>query len=226
MRLNRDEERAAEIGVITEQYKRIIKLLPTTTRDRVQQIVHTLGAQSTPSEGYNVSVISEEVKTALGNLSDVNIDILVALIMFELWQSEEEALGELLEEIRRTNEAKQRQRERLEFLRKKKSKAESTLQGPHLKGPPVRRLKPNPRLGTKTDETQKQKKISVSDTMDMSIEELQDVKDKLGTMNEMGEMASLRLQRLMDRRSKFINTLSQMMKKISTTQDTLIQNMK
>lgn len=50
--------------------------------------------------------------------------------------------------------------------------------------------------------------------------------ERLDGMNEMSEMTSLRLQMTMDRRSKFINTLSQMMKKISTTQDTLVQNMK
>ena len=48
----------------------------------------------------------------------------------------------------------------------------------------------------------------------------------LDGMNEMSEMTSLRLQMTMDRRSKFILTLSQIMKKISTTQDILVQNIK
>jgi hypothetical protein len=55
---------------------------------------------------------------------------------------------------------------------------------------------------------------------------LDDLKGKLDGMNEMSEMTSLRLQMTMDRRSKFISSLSQMMKKISTTQDILIQNIK
>lgn len=49
---------------------------------------------------------------------------------------------------------------------------------------------------------------------------------KLDSMNEMSEMNSLRLQMTIDRRSKFISTLSNIMKKISTTQDTLVQNIK
>jgi len=53
-----------------------------------------------------------------------------------------------------------------------------------------------------------------------------ELKGKLDSMNEMGEMTSLRLQMMMDRRSKLISTLSNIMKKISTTQDTLIQNLK
>jgi len=54
----------------------------------------------------------------------------------------------------------------------------------------------------------------------------EDLKGKLDGMNEMSEMTSLRLQMMMDRRSKFISTLSNIMKKISTTQDTLVQNLK
>lgn len=52
------------------------------------------------------------------------------------------------------------------------------------------------------------------------------LKGRLDGMNEMSEMTSLRLQMTMDRRSKFISTLSNMMKKISSTQDTLVQNIK
>ena len=55
---------------------------------------------------------------------------------------------------------------------------------------------------------------------------LDDLKGNLDGMNEMSEMTSLRLQMTMDRRSKFIETLSNIMKKISTTQETLVQNIK
>jgi hypothetical protein len=55
---------------------------------------------------------------------------------------------------------------------------------------------------------------------------LDENKDLLDGLNEFSEMTTLRLQMTMDRRSKFISTLSQMMKKTSTTQDTLVQNIK
>jgi hypothetical protein len=44
--------------------------------------------------------------------------------------------------------------------------------------------------------------------------------------DEMSEMTTLRLQMMMDRRSKFMSTLSNVMKKTSHTQNTLIQNLK
>jgi len=55
---------------------------------------------------------------------------------------------------------------------------------------------------------------------------LDEVKGRLDGLNELSEMTSLRLQMTMERRSKFISTLSQMMKKTSTTQDILVQNIK
>lgn len=55
---------------------------------------------------------------------------------------------------------------------------------------------------------------------------LDDLKGKLDGMNEMSEMTSLRLQMTMERRSKIIQTLSNIIKKIGTTQETLVQNIK
>ena len=54
----------------------------------------------------------------------------------------------------------------------------------------------------------------------------EELKGKLDGMNEMSEMTSLRLQMMMDRRSKFISTLSNIMKKVSTTQEAVVQNLK
>lgn len=47
-----------------------------------------------------------------------------------------------------------------------------------------------------------------------------------GRTDEISEMNALRLQMSMDRRSKFISILSNIMKKISSTQNTIVQNIK
>ncbi len=54
----------------------------------------------------------------------------------------------------------------------------------------------------------------------------EDLKGKLDGMNEMSEMTSSRLNMTMDRRSKFISTLSQMLKKTNSSLDVLAQNIK
>jgi hypothetical protein len=49
---------------------------------------------------------------------------------------------------------------------------------------------------------------------------------RLDSMSEMGEMESLRLQLAMDRLSKMMSTLSNVLKKISDTSQTITQNLK
>ena len=52
------------------------------------------------------------------------------------------------------------------------------------------------------------------------------VKDSLDSLSEMGEMESLRLQMAMDRMSKLMTTLSNLLKKISETSEAVVQNIK
>ncbi|MEO8029828.1 MAG: hypothetical protein ABI765_03200 [Gemmatimonadota bacterium] len=52
------------------------------------------------------------------------------------------------------------------------------------------------------------------------------LKGKLDSMNEMSEVDSLRMQMAMDRRSKFVDALSNIMRLIDSTQETIVQNLK
>jgi hypothetical protein len=52
------------------------------------------------------------------------------------------------------------------------------------------------------------------------------VKSKLDSLSELGEMESLRLQMAMDRLSKLMSTLSNMLKKQSETAQAISQNLK
>jgi putative addiction module CopG family antidote len=55
---------------------------------------------------------------------------------------------------------------------------------------------------------------------------LDDLKGRLDSLSEMGEMESLRLQMAMDRRAKLLSTLSNIMKKLSDTRASITQNLK
>ena len=57
-------------------------------------------------------------------------------------------------------------------------------------------------------------------------ESIDQMKNDLDSMSEMGEMESLRLQMAMDRISKMMSTLSNLLKKISDTQNSIVQNIK
>ncbi len=59
--------------------------------------------------------------------------------------------------------------------------------------------------------------------LDLVVDEM---KHDLDSMSEMGEMESLRLQMAMDRMSKMMSTLSNLLKKMSDTAGQITQNMK
>jgi len=54
----------------------------------------------------------------------------------------------------------------------------------------------------------------------------QDLSGDLNSMNEMSEMTSMALQMAMDRRSKFVEALSNVLKSINDTQQQIVANMK
>jgi hypothetical protein len=59
--------------------------------------------------------------------------------------------------------------------------------------------------------------------IDSAVEALRNQRDSI---SEMGEMDALQMQQAMDRMSKAMSTLSNIMKKASETSQTIIQNMK
>jgi SMC interacting uncharacterized protein involved in chromosome segregation len=56
--------------------------------------------------------------------------------------------------------------------------------------------------------------------------ELDDIRHDLDSLSELGETESLRLQMAMDRLSKLMSTLSNLLKKISDTSSQIVQNLK
>jgi hypothetical protein len=56
--------------------------------------------------------------------------------------------------------------------------------------------------------------------------EIQQLKQELDSLGEMGETGSLRLQMAMDRMSKMMSTLSNLLKKVSDTAQSITQNLK
>lgn len=69
-----------------------------------------------------------------------------------------------------------------------------------------------------------------SDSVSITKQEIDNLtasmKNDLDKMSDMGESESLRLQMAMDRLSKMMNTLSNILKKISDTSQSITQNMK
>lgn len=82
-------------------------------------------------------------------------------------------------------------------------------------------------LRTLIQTLRKEKRRRANQAVAVQLEQiLSDALKGLDSASEMSEMTSMRLQMMLDRRAKFISTLSNILKKISSTQDTLTQNIK
>lgn len=158
---------------IITQYCRITNLLQPSAKSKLRLAVEAF------NENIRLQKEEDPHDIAIAALKEhfndpLNIDVLVHLVMFEVWYSEEEELRQLIGEMRRMNELKKKQRELIENLKKKINQSEEEL-------------------------------------------------DTLGALSE--EM-SLKLQVAMDRRAKIAQTLSNILKKVSSTADSIIQNIK
>jgi len=167
------------------------------------------------------------------NLGSMDIDALVMLVMMQSAKDSEQDMKNMLVDMKKKNEEKQKLREAQEKMEKNKNAMSKQMLDSFrlLTKPQVTAVSQTARLQTNQTVTKVNRPVnSQVSTLQVSANEIKQVQDslklKLDGMNEMSEMTSLRLQQAMDRRSKFISTLSNIMKKISETQDSIVQNLK
>ncbi len=230
---------------IHKQNLRITRLLQPTAKQKVARASKVYENRVLSSnwrvEYYDAAV--NAVRSQFGNLPTQDIDALVQIVLFELWQSQEEALRELLDEMHRMNELKKKHREYINQLKKQKASARSKLREEYealSKRPPAatvqkksRSIRTPPQMASTRRlkiRYPKTPNIIYKNTKNMNLAELEqytdDMEDQMKTLNGLSEELSLKLQLLTDRRAKIIQTLSNILKKISQTSDTLISNIK
>jgi putative addiction module CopG family antidote len=180
---------------------------------------------------------------SLGNLSSISdlhgadIEALVFLVLMQAVKDADQDLKMIMAEIKAMTAAKDNLRE----LISKVNKDVAANAGQKDKQPPL-----NFSTGMGSEEAYHHAQMPVADPesehglkfvpTNLYNDHLDDVaqlrcvqddlKGQLDSMGEMSELTSLLLQMAMDRRSKVISTLSNILKKISTTQETLVQNLK
>jgi hypothetical protein len=184
------------------------------------------GSQSAPdSAAVRAQVHSRFAGQPLG---EMDIEALVMMVMMEAAAAEEQATRDLLEQMKKVNAAKEKLRALQAETRKQVERNAGKQGTARCVAPLCGGLQAAAR---ETALAMREARLGFNPPE--RIEDLaqlrainDELKGKLDSMNEMSQMTSLRLQMMMDRRSKFISTLSNIMKKVSTTQDTLVQNLK
>ena len=172
------------------------------------------------------------------NFGNMDIEAMVMFIMMQATKSAEEDLKSMMAEMNAHNAEKKKIRDAQRYLDESRNRlTQQSLDSFKLLARPkgntmtavrqttIKTAEPVKR--TTNDSIKRINTVAVAKVSDSDVNSVKEqLRTKLDSMNEMSEMTSLRLQMMMDRRSKFISTLSNIMKKISDTQNTIIQNMK
>lgn len=155
-------------------------------------------AQSEPSQ----SAVEAAARGRFGSdLSTVDINLLIQLVMAETSRQAEQDLRDQLAQMQAANQRKRAHREAAQTLRQDRAD-----------------LRDGTRPGSRP--------VQPSDSRAALAAYVASVSDGRDTLAEMGEMQQLRLQMHMDRRQKALEVLSNLLKKVSDTQDTIIGNLK
>lgn len=153
---------------------------------------------------------------AYGNLGGMNgqdIEALAFLVLMQAAKSAQEDLKAIMAKVKSINDQKAKMRAALANLENKNA----TFTRVQLDS--INRLLMKPVAVRRQDS---KKPVTKQEINDLAVK----MKGDLDSMSELGEMESLRMQMYMDRRSKMMSTLSNILKKISSTLDNIIANLK
>ena len=161
--------------------------------------------------------------------ADMDIEALVMLVMMRAARDAEDDLRAIMAEMKAANAAKQKLRDLIGKVNKDVAQNAGKRDGDPCRPPQcgvgraaLSEVQPALAAARARVAFAQQDVATIRD-----LRALQDeLKGKLDSLNEMSEMTSLRLQMMMDRRPKFISTLSSIMKRISDTQSSIVQNLK
>lgn len=135
---------------------------------------------------------------SLGNLTDGDVAVLAFLVLMEAQKSAQEDIRSMLTQTRRINDANASVRQT-----PASAPAAPVLRSPALTTA-MRSASPSTGSGARQERAQ----------------------GDINAANELDEMESLRLQTAMDRRSKAMTALSNLMKKMTDTAQSITQNLK
>ncbi|MGZ3297483.1 MAG: hypothetical protein ACXU8O_00595 [Asticcacaulis sp.] len=149
----------------------------------------------------------------VGATADGDIDALCFLVLMQASKSAQDDLKSIMAGVKSINNAKALQRQNLAAAQtaSSSSSSSSAVSARNNMGG----FQGNPSAYKPADD----KKASLDAVAD-------NMKNDLDSMSEMGETESLRLQMAMDRLSKMMSTLSNILKKTSDTSQSITQNLK
>jgi len=157
-------------------------------------------------------------------MNNGDIEAITFFILMEASKSAQEDLKAIMAGVKSINEQKKEQRELLAKMQQQKAMSSAQLDSFKLSRSKTIAIQKKQNLDTvRLVRSVASKKSPTKAEINAMIEQM---KTDLNSLNEMSELDQIRLQMYMDRRSKMMETLSNLMKKINDTKEDIIKNMK
>ncbi len=151
------------------------------------------------------------------NNNSSDIEAIAFLVLMQATKESQEDLKAIMDKVKAINESKQKLRTAESSLKNSQAAvSRAQLDSFRLLLTKTPAVKPKPAAANRMTPVTRQ------EINDMAGK----ISQELKSLNEMNEMEALRLQMAMDRQSKTISTVSNLLKKVSQTADTVIQNLK
>jgi hypothetical protein len=164
-----------------------------------------------------------------GNMTDGDLEALAFLVLMDAAKSAEDDLNLIMAETKAITNSKQALRDILSEVNRDVASSDKSKPSAPCNTPTCRSLAVRvSQIEAQAPASPKVRRLQVRPNPTFAdLNTVQsDFKSRLDSMNEMSEMTSMRLQMAMDRRSKFMDALSNIMKKISDTSESVVQNIK
>jgi hypothetical protein len=184
---------------------------PKTQAFIAEEARRELTARAISIEAVQLAV----VRADLGTNGPGDIEAVMEAVMFQLAADAEDELRDQLAEMQKALAAKTAERDKIAKLKAADSKIDSQASKEFSGLRSSRRIAP----GYTLDQYMGGRRASVADTD-------RQLQAQLDSMGDMGETDQLRLQQLMDQRAKALETISNLMKKQSDTNQAIVGNLK
>ncbi len=162
------------------------------------------------------------------NLSALDIDSIVAMVLYQASQDADKDLSDQMKQMQQMNESKKKLRELQDQVKAEREKGASTRPDSPCPTATCKELAARADQVQKTSPKNSVQLMRVSETptyaelrhLELGLQSNQD------SLADMSQVLQLKMQMAMDRRSKVMEALSNIMKKSSDTQSSVISNLK
>ena len=220
--------------------QRLAARIPGPARPRYELVrTEVLRAMREPTVDLRAAA-QAAVRGQFAGAAGADIETLVAMVLMEASRSAEQDLRVALAAMEQINQAKQAQRDQAQRLQEQERRLRTEVRkdygaaaAPALlkvapKGPrpvvrtPVLNLE-LPRLAPDLVHPPQPRQDLTAAQIEA---ELARAKGNLDDLSELGDLLQLRLQQAMDRRSKTLEVCSNILRKVASTEDSLLRNLK